>query len=131
MIRETVVVRHHAHIDAGENRETRGFFFISSDAPRGDEFLDVFPVRNDETFEAELVAQNFSQDMTVDVTGDAIDLAGVDHDRARTGFDCGVERWEKIFAQVILGDPRRRAISSGQRKAVAYVVLQARRHLTL
>ena len=58
VIRETVIVRHHAHIDARQDREACSFFFIRSDAPRRDEFLDVFPVRDDETFEAELVAQN-------------------------------------------------------------------------
>ena len=131
MISETVVVRHHAHVDACHDGQPRSFFFSRNDAPCRHEFLDVFPVRDDETFEAELVSQNYGQNAMVDVSGDTIDLAGVDHDRLRAGFDCRVKRWQKIFAQVILGDPRGRAISSGQRKAVTHVVLQARRNLAL
>ena len=93
--------------------EARRFFFSRSDAPRRDELLDVFPVRNDKSFEPELAAQNVSQDLFIDVAWNSVDLAGVDHDRACAGFDCRLECRKKIFAQVIFRNPRRRSISSG------------------
>src|SRR6185295_13813094 len=102
-------------------REAGRFFFIRRDAPHVDEFLDVLPVRNDEAFESKLSTQDVSQNVMIDVTRNAVDLARVDHDRARAGFDCGLECWEKVFAQVILRNPRGRAISSGEGKTVAHV----------
>src|SRR5688572_13837968 len=101
MVGETIVEWHHAHVDAGHDCHTRRLFLSGGDAPGGYKFLDVLPIRNDETFESEFAAKNVSQDLTVDVTWDAVDLRGVDHDRARACFDGSVESRKKIFAQVV------------------------------
>src|ERR1044072_4764659 len=67
----------------------------------------------------------------IDVTGRAVDLAGVDHDRARAGFHRRGKRRQEILAQVVFRNPRWRAIASGERKTVAHVMLQTRRDLCL
>ena len=96
MIGETVIVRHHAHINACHYCESRCFFLIRSDAPRRDEFLDVFPVRDDVAFESEFSTQNVGQDVTIDVSGNAVDLSELIM-IVRTGFYCCIEGGQKIF----------------------------------
>ena len=99
--------------------------------PDGYQFLDVFPVRNYKSFEAEFITKDVSQDVSIDVAGDAIDLRGVDHDGVRAGFDGGVKCREKIFPQIIFRKPGRRSISAIKRKTVAHVMFQAGSHVVL
>ena len=99
--------------------------------PDSYQFLDVFPVRNDEALEAEFIAKNIGQDVMIDVAGNAIDLCGVNHDGMRAGFDSRVEGRQEIFPQIILRDPGRCSISTVKRKTVAHVMLQAGRNVVL
>ena len=63
--------------------------------------------------------------MSVDVARRAVDLGGVDHDGVRAGPDGLGEGRQKVFAQVVLRNPRGRSVAPAQREAVAHVVLQA------
>ena len=92
--------------------------------PYGYQFLDVFPIRNYKSLEAKFIAQDVSQDMMIDVSGNAIDLCRVDHHRVRAGFDCRLECRQEIFAQIILRDPCGSAIAAAKREAVTHVVFQ-------
>jgi len=113
------------HVDAGHDRHSRRFLFVGCDMPDGHQFLDVFPIRYYESFEAELVAQNIGQDMMIDVAGNAVDFGRVDHHCVSARFDGGVEGRQEIFAQIIFGNPRRSAIAAAEWKAVTHVMFQA------
>src|SRR5437588_2364014 len=129
MISETVIEGDHAHVDAGHHRHPRCLLFVGGDMPDGHQFFDVFPIRNYKSFEAELVAQDVSQDVMIDVAGNAVDLRGVDHHRVSAGFDGGVESRQEIFAQIVLRDPCGSAIAAAEWEAVTHVVFQAGYHM--
>src|SRR6266404_3564093 len=99
--------------------------------PDGDQFLYVLPIRNYKSLEAEFITKDVSQNVMIDVTGNAIDFRGVDHDCARAGFNRGGKGREKIFAQIIFGNPGRRSIAAVKRETVAHVVFQAGSHVVL
>src|SRR5688500_7650686 len=124
MIGEAVVQWHHTHVITGHHGHFRGLFLVGRDTPYGDEFLDVFPVSNYKSLEAQFIAQDSGQQMMVNVSGNSVNLAGVDHYGARSSFDGSIEHRKKIFAQVVFGNPGGSSISSGQREAVAHVVFQ-------
>ena len=42
--------------------------------PLGYQLLDVFPIRNYKSLEAQFIAQDVSQDVMIDVAGNAVDL---------------------------------------------------------
>ena len=66
--------------------------------PLGYQLLDVFPIRNHKPLEAQFIAQDVSQDVMIDVAGNAVDFSGIDHHRMGAGLDCSVERGQEIFA---------------------------------
>ena len=74
MIAETVIERHHAHVDAGHYGHSRCFLFSGRDAPNGDKLLYVLPVGHNKSVETQFIAQYVGQNMMVNVPGNAIDL---------------------------------------------------------
>src|SRR5438309_2573842 len=93
--------------------------------PNGYQFLDVFPVGNYKSLEAEFITKDVSQYVMIDVPGNAVDLRRVDHHGVGSGFDCGSKCRQEIFAQIIFRDPGGSAIATAERKAVAHVMFQA------
>src|SRR6185295_12064724 len=93
--------------------------------PNRYQFLDVFPVRNNEPFEAKFTTQDVRENVMIDVPGNAVDLRRVDHYGAGTGFDCSRKRGQHIFSHLSFGYPGGRAIASGKRKTVTHVMFQA------
>ena len=123
IVDEERVVWHHAHVDAGVDRHAHGVAPRARDVRHGDEAIDVLPIRVDHALEAELRAQQIGEELVAGVHGDAVDLAGIGHDRAHARIDRGLEWRQEQLAQLSLGHPRRRAIPSAQRHAVADEVL--------
>src|SRR5687768_15014569 len=101
MVAEAVAVRHHAHIDARHDRHSRRFLFVRGDSPLSYEFLDVFPIRNNEAVKLHLAFENIGKQMLVSVSGNAVDLGGIYHHGASTSFDGSFEWGKEIFAKVI------------------------------
>src|SRR5260370_1000049 len=91
-----------------------------------DHFLNVLPVGNNQSLETKLVAQDVRQYVMAGVNGDTVDLARIYHDAARSGINRGLKRWHEIFAQINLGNPRGRAIPTGERETVTHVMFQTR-----
>src|SRR5438552_4399978 len=77
------------------------------------------------------MTKDISQDVMIDVAGNAIDLRGVDHHRVGAGFDRCVECRQEIFPQIIFRDPGGGAVATAQRKTVAHVMFQAGSHMVL
>ena len=91
-----------------------------------DHLLDVFPVGDDDTVEAELAAQDVGQQEPIRVSGDAVHFAGIHHHRHRAGLHTRRKRRQEVLVQRADGDDRRSSIVAARRHAVADVVLQRR-----
>ena len=74
-IAEAVIARHHAHVDSSKDRDTRSFLFICRDVVHTNKFLDVHPVRDHESLEAQFVSQNVFEQIAVGVAGDSVHFA--------------------------------------------------------
>ena len=79
MVGELVVEGDHGHVDAGVDGHTDGLAHVGGDAVDGVEFLDVGPVADEDAVEGHLVAEEAGEDGVAGMDGDAVDLAGVNH----------------------------------------------------
>ena len=87
----------------------RGVLLVRRGVMHPDQFSDVFPVGDDHPVEAKLAAEDVVQQPPVDVSRDAVDLAGIDHHRQRASLDGRRERRQEALPH------RHSGISAGVR----------------
>ena len=94
-------------IDAGFERDARGFFLIRDDVMDGAEFLRAEIVGRDHAGKSPLAAQDVEHQMFVAVIGDAVDFVVARHHGGDVRFfHGGFERLEPIFADDAFGIER-------------------------
>ena len=123
-IGKAVIVADHAHIDPGHHGQTCRIFFVDGNSPILHQSFDIGPVRNDKAFETKFIAQNVAHYVMIRVNWNAIDVAGVDHHRARSRLHARSKCRQEVFAQIIFRNPRRGSISAIKGKTVPKVMLQ-------
>ena len=93
----------HAHVDAGEERQTRGVATVLGEAAE-DHFLVARVVGDDEALEAPLAAQNLGLQPVIARRGDARQLIERGHDRQRARIDACFIGLQVDFTQRSLGN---------------------------
>jgi hypothetical protein len=92
-----------------------------------DQLADAVPVGNDDTVEAPLVLEHFSQQSTVGVHGHAVDIGEGRHDGGAPGLHRRPERTKVKVAQGVLADLHGLVVAATPDQPVTDEVLGARR----
>ena len=127
-IAEAVVRWHHAHVHSGHHPDASRFLFVRRDVMHGNKFLDVHPIRDHESLQAELTSQYILQQITVGVPRDPVHFARIHHDRVRPGFHRCRKRRKKVFAQSIFRNKRRAAVPARGWVTVTHIMFQRSRN---
>ena len=83
------------------------------------------PVGDDDALKAQFSFKQISDQIFVDMAGNAIDRTGIDHDRRRSILNGGYKGRQVILPQQVLRQVNRGAVFAIERRTVAQEVFRA------